>query len=63
MRWRPDYAPFSTGIGGDPAIPFQASFPSTSVDSKSARLVAVVDRPEAHFTRRAIIAQIRLSEW
>ncbi len=66
-RCAPDYAPFILGIGSLPGARFEAGFPLQSGADESqlqeARVVSLVYRPEAHFTRQVVIPDIRLSDW
>jgi hypothetical protein len=63
----PDFSPYTAGMGGDPAYRFDLHFALSGVVDrgrlKDARLRALVDRPVAHFRRRVIIPNIRLSDW
>jgi hypothetical protein len=63
----PDYAPYVTGIGGDPSVRFGTHFSLGSLVERSqlsdARLVSLVYTPEVHFTRHLVIPDIRLSDW
>jgi hypothetical protein len=66
-RCSPDYAPFILGIGSLPGARFEATFPlhggADESQLKDARVVSLVYRPEAHFTRQVVIRDIRLSDW
>jgi hypothetical protein len=63
----PDYSPYIAGIGGDPGVRYDTCFSLAGLMEPShlndARLVALVYRPEAHFIRRVVIPDFRLSDW
>jgi hypothetical protein len=63
----PDYSPYIAGIGGDPAVTYEARVPLTGLAApgqfNDLRLVGRIDRPQAHFTREIIMPKIRLSQW
>jgi hypothetical protein len=63
---RPDYAPYFARLEGDSLTRFGAEFQVQGVNPselKDAQMVLRVYRPAAHFTRRVVIPDIKLSDW
>ena len=63
LRGQPDFAPYFGRINGDSISRFTFQLPAFGSQLKDEQAVVRVYRPEAHFTRRVIIPDIRLSDW
>jgi hypothetical protein len=60
---RSDYAPYFGRVNGDSISRFAREVPSMGSELKGAQVVIRAYHPQAHFTRRVVIPNTRLSEW
>jgi hypothetical protein len=58
-----DYAPYFGRVNGDSISRFVREIPLVGSELRDARVVLTPYRPEAHFTRKVVIQDIRLSDW
>jgi len=58
-----DYAPYFGRVNGDSISRFFREFPFAGSEFKDARVFVKAYHPEAHFTRKVVIPNFRLSDW